>query len=113
MIGAAATEWHKPVVVQTIFPDSPSARVLADAAIPVHRDIDRACDVLAALVPRPAAEPEPIPSPATPLADTSYDAARALLVERRRSGFVPSRVVHHLDALRRRSPSRRCRSRSC
>jgi acyl-CoA synthetase (NDP forming) len=65
----------------------------------VHRDIDRACDVLAALVTRPAREPEPIPSAATPLADTSYDAARALLAEAG-IGFMPARVVHHLDALR-------------
>jgi len=100
MIGAAATGSNKPVVVQTIFPGSPSARVLVDAAIPVHRDIDRACDVLAALVTRPAPEPEPVPSPATPLADTSYDAVRALLAGAG-VGFVPSRVVHHLDALRR------------
>jgi len=100
MIGAAATGWNKPVVVQTIFPGSPSARVLVDAAIPVHRDIDRACDVLPALVTRPAPEPEPVPSPATPLADTSYDAVRALLAGAG-VGFVPSRVVHHLDALRR------------
>jgi acyl-CoA synthetase (NDP forming) len=98
-IGAAATEWHKPVVVQTIFPDSPSARILADAAIPVHRDIDRACAVLAALVTREAAEPEALPAPATPLSDTSYDAARALLAAEG-VGFVPSRTVHSLDELR-------------
>ena len=55
MIGAAAVEWGKPVVVQTIFPDSPSP-VLLDAAIPVHRDIDRACAVLAALVVRETPE---------------------------------------------------------
>ena len=99
VIGAAAIERHKPVVVQTIFPDSPSARVLADAAIPVHRDIDRACDVLAALVTRPTPEPEPVPAPAAPLSDTSYDGARALLAGAR-GAYVQSRVVRDLDGLR-------------
>ena len=66
MIGAAAVEWAKPVVVQTIFPDSPSSRVLLDAAIPVHRDIDRACDVLAALVVRETPETRALPTTESP-----------------------------------------------
>ena len=40
----------KPVVVQTIYPDGPTAQVLRAAGIPVHRDVDRACAVLAGLV---------------------------------------------------------------
>ncbi len=97
-IGAGATAWHKPVVVQTIFPDSPSSRILHDAAIPVHRDIDRACDVLAALVSKGTLENEPVPEPATPLSDTSYDAVRALLATAG-VGFVPARTLHSLDDL--------------
>ena len=40
----------KPLVVQTIYPDSPASQVLRAAGIPVHRDVDRACTVLAGLV---------------------------------------------------------------
>ena len=40
----------KPLVVQTIYPDSPRARCCGPSGIPVHRDVDRACAVLAGLV---------------------------------------------------------------
>ena len=69
----------KPLVVQTIYPDSPASQVLRAVGIPVHRDVDRACTVLAGLVePATAGLAEELPAPAPPVTDTSYDAARAL-----------------------------------
>lgn len=72
----------KPLVVQTIYPDSTSSQVLRAAGIPVHRDIDRACAVLAGLVePDSAGLAEPLPPVALPITDTSYGAARARFAE--------------------------------
>jgi acyl-CoA synthetase (NDP forming) len=69
----------KPLVVQTIDPDSPASRVLRAAGIPVHRDVDRGCAVLARLVESATAGlAEELPEPAPAVVDTSYDAARAL-----------------------------------
>lgn len=71
----------KPVVVHTIFPHSPSCQVLAAAGIPVHRDVVRACRVVAGLQTRTSGatlDPVDLPPPAVPLADTGYAAARAL-----------------------------------
>ena len=69
----------KPLVVQTIYPESPASQVLRAVGIPVHRDVDRACAVLAGLVePATAGLAEELPVPAPPVTDTSYDAARAL-----------------------------------
>jgi len=69
----------KPLVVQTIYPDSPAAQVLHSAGIPVHRDVDRACAVLAGLVePGVDGHAQALPVPAPPVTDTSYDGARAL-----------------------------------
>jgi acyl-CoA synthetase (NDP forming) len=72
----------KPLVVQTIYPDSPAGQVLRAAGVPVHRDVDRACTVLAGLVePATAGLAEELPAPAVPITDTSYDAARALFAD--------------------------------
>ena len=72
----------KPLVVQTIHPDGPSAQVLRAAGVPVHRDVDRACAVLAGLVVVGSAGLAlPLPDPAPPVSDTSYDASRALFAE--------------------------------
>jgi acyl-CoA synthetase (NDP forming) len=69
----------KPLVVQTIYPEGPASRVLRAVGIPVHRDVDRACAVLAGLV-EPATDglALALPAAAPPVTDTSYDAARAL-----------------------------------
>ena len=81
MADAVATQ-SKPLVVQTIYPGSPASQVLRAAGIPVHRDIDRACAVLAGLVePAAAGLAEPLPPAAQPVTDTSYDAARALFAD--------------------------------
>ena len=72
----------KPLVVQTIYPESPTSRVLLAAGIPVHRDVDRACTVLAGLVePGTAGLAQQLPTLAPPVTDTTYDAARALFAE--------------------------------
>ena len=72
----------KPLVVQTIYPESPACQVLRAVGIPVHRDVDRACTVLAGLVePATAGLAEELPVPAPPVTDTSYDAARALFAD--------------------------------
>ena len=69
----------KPLVVQTIYPESPACQVLRAVGVPVHRDVDRACTVLAGLVePATAGLAEELPVAAPPVTDTSYDAARAL-----------------------------------
>ena len=69
----------KPLVVQTIYPDSPASQLLRASGIPVHRDVDRACVVLAGLVePASAGLAEELPPSAPPVTDTSYVAARAL-----------------------------------
>ena len=81
-MAAAVTAQHKPLVVQTIYPDSPSSQALRAAGVPVHRDVDRACAVLAGLVAHPAdGLGEALPPAAPPVTDTSYDAARALFAE--------------------------------
>lgn len=78
-MAAVVAAQGKPLVVQTIHPHSPASEVLRSAGIPVHRDTDRACAVLAGLVERPGAGlAEALPAPAAPVTDTSYAGARAL-----------------------------------
>jgi acyl-CoA synthetase (NDP forming) len=84
----------KPVVVHTIHPDGATGRLLRDAGIPVHRDVDRAAQVLAALVPLATLTDDPVPPPpAAPLTDASYDAARRLFAA---TGIVfpHARTIH-------------------
>ena len=81
-MAAAVAAQGKPLVVQTIYPDGPSAQVLRAAGVSVHRDVDRACAVLAGLVEAdPSGLALPLPDPAPPVTDASYDAARALFAE--------------------------------
>jgi acyl-CoA synthetase (NDP forming) len=81
-MAAAVAAQAKPLVVQTIYPESPASQVLRAVGIPVHRDIDRACAVLAGLVePASVGLAEALPDPAPPVTDTSYDAARALFAD--------------------------------
>ncbi len=98
-IAAAAQGQHKPVVVHTIFPASPTAAVLRAAGIPVHRDIDRAGAVLAgiAALPLPSYADEG-PGLAEPLIDSSYDGARRLFSDAG-IAFPVSRTVRHRDEL--------------
>lgn len=91
----------KPVVVHTIHPDGPTGVLLRAAGIPVHRDVDRACAVLARLVARPPLDADvPDVAVAPPVTDTSYDGARRLFAEAG-IAFPASRTVHDTDELER------------
>lgn len=92
-MGHAVRRCGKPVVVQMIHPSGPTARALRGAAIPVHRDIDRAAAVLSALVdPDESADVLPVPRPRPPVVDTSYGAARQLFADAG-VAFPPARTV--------------------
>jgi acyl-CoA synthetase (NDP forming) len=80
-IAAAAAAQHKPVVVHTIFPTSPTSAILREAGIPVHRHVDRACAVLAGLEERPLPAHESVLEQAAPITDSSYDVARMVFAE--------------------------------
>ncbi|WP_030199817.1 acetate--CoA ligase family protein [Streptomyces sp. NRRL S-87] len=70
----------KPLVVQSMYPDSPSCRVLARAGVPVFEATEDAARALAAMTaPRPATAIAPLPDPAVPLGDPGYHGVRALL----------------------------------
>jgi acyl-CoA synthetase (NDP forming) len=77
-IAAATRAQRKPVVVQSIFPSSPTAVVLRAAGIPVRRHVDRAAAVLAGLRDRPLPPYAGLPVAAPPAEDPSYEGARAL-----------------------------------
>jgi acyl-CoA synthetase (NDP forming) len=98
-IAAAARDRCTPVVVQTIFPTSPTAAVLRAAGIPVHRHVDRAATVLAGLREEPLRPVEVQPTAARPVADPSYDAARALFAEAGLA-FPAARTVRSRGELR-------------
>ncbi|MGW2996275.1 CoA-binding protein [Streptomyces sp. NPDC001193] len=72
----------KPLVVQSMYPQSPSCRVLAGAGVPVFAATEDAARALAAMTARRAAGTPglpALPAPAAPLRDTGYHGVRALL----------------------------------
>ncbi|WP_407840866.1 acetate--CoA ligase family protein [Streptomyces sp. DSM 116496] len=81
----------KPLVVQSMYPESPSCRVLAEAGIPVFAATEDAARALSAMTGRPAGSaPEPhepheqpgipaLPAAAPPLPDPGYHGVRTLL----------------------------------
>lgn len=74
----------KPLVVQSMYPRSPSCRVLAGAGVPVFAATEDAARALAAMTGRGAADADapgvpPLPPAAAPLADPGYHGVRALL----------------------------------
>ncbi|MFC9293769.1 acetate--CoA ligase family protein [Streptomyces sp. NPDC057011] len=72
----------KPLVVQSMYPQSPSCRVLAEAGIPVFGATEDAARALAAIAARPTGADDgvpPLPEPAVPLRDPGYHGVRALL----------------------------------
>ncbi|MEU4063864.1 acetate--CoA ligase family protein [Streptomyces wedmorensis] len=72
----------KPLVVQSMYPESPSCRALAEAGVPVFDATEDAARALAALTGRAAGAPTGVAAPppaATPLGDPSYHGVRALL----------------------------------
>jgi len=67
----------KPTAVQSIFPDAPACRILADGGVPVFAAIEDAAAALAAVaLPARTATMLPLPTPAEPVAATHYTAAR-------------------------------------
>ncbi|MFF8012480.1 acetate--CoA ligase family protein [Streptomyces sp. NPDC007929] len=72
----------KPLVVQSMYPDSPSCRTLAAAGIPVFAATEDAARALAATAPgAPDTGVTPLPSPAPPLTETGYLKTRSALEE--------------------------------
>ncbi|WP_314247063.1 acetate--CoA ligase family protein [Streptomyces kutzneri] len=74
----------KPLVVQSMYPQSPSCRVLAEAGVPVFDATEDAARALAAMTGRRSADADragvpPLPAAAAPLADPGYHGVRALL----------------------------------
>ncbi|WP_042388004.1 acetate--CoA ligase family protein [Streptacidiphilus melanogenes] len=85
-IAAVVPESGKPLVVQSMYPGSPSCRVLAAAGVPVHEAVEDAARALVALAPTAAdggagdgVRVLPLPPAAEPLADPDYHATRRLL----------------------------------
>jgi acetate---CoA ligase (ADP-forming) len=79
--------------VQSIFPDAPACRILADGGVPVFAAIEDAAAALAAVaLPARTATMLPLPTPAEPVAATHYTAARNAFAG---AGihFVPAREV--------------------
>ena len=79
-LAAHAAVSAKPVVVQSMYPDAPSCRALAQQGIPVFDATEDAVRALAALTPPPVSTGAPLPLPASapPTADDGYLASRDL-----------------------------------
>jgi acyl-CoA synthetase (NDP forming) len=81
-LASRVTGQTKPVVVHTVYPDSPSSMVLRGAGVPVHRDAGRAAAVLAGCCrPVPATRTDDIalPPSAALLTSTDYGTVRDML----------------------------------
>ncbi|MFD5427527.1 acetate--CoA ligase family protein [Streptomyces sp. NPDC127084] len=75
-------EHPKPLVVQSMYPQAPSCRILADAGVPVFSATEDAARALTALTVEGSPElygVGPQPAPAAPLEDPGYHGVRALL----------------------------------
>jgi acyl-CoA synthetase (NDP forming) len=79
-IVAASRDTGRPVVSQSMYPDTPPSVTLREGGVPVYRTIESAAAALAALVERdpPAGAPQLPPVRAEPLPD-GYFGARELL----------------------------------
>ncbi|HSV39378.1 MAG TPA: acetate--CoA ligase family protein [Nocardioidaceae bacterium] len=90
----------KPVAVQSIFPDAPACRILADGGVPVFAAIEDAAAALAAVaIPARTAAVELLPSPSTPVRATDYTASRSEFAAAG-IGFVEAREVRSARELR-------------
>jgi acyl-CoA synthetase (NDP forming) len=98
----AVAETGKPLVVHTMHWDSPPARELRAARVAVYRTIESAVLGLAALVGDAESPDRPIPvlpTPAKPVTDAGYTAARVALAEAG-IAFAPARPARNrADAL--------------
>ncbi|MGW7528325.1 acetate--CoA ligase family protein [Streptomyces sp. NPDC054783] len=84
----------KPLVVQSMYPESPSCRTLAAAGIPVFAATEDAARALAATAPdAPRTGVAPLPSPAAPLHESGYLQTRSAL-EAAGLPFPAAREVH-------------------
>ncbi|MCV7225333.1 acetate--CoA ligase family protein [Mycolicibacterium komossense] len=95
----AADLGDKPVAVQSIYPEAPACRILADSTVPVFAAIEDAAAALAAVIaPAPTASVLPMPAASDPVTATDYTAARNAFAA---SGinFVPAREVCNADEL--------------
>ncbi|MBS1692799.1 MAG: acetate--CoA ligase family protein [Actinobacteria bacterium] len=67
----------KPTAVQSIYPDAPACRILADGGVPVFAAIEDAATALAAVaMPARTATLLPMPAAAAPVTATDYTSAR-------------------------------------
>ncbi|MEV6010606.1 acetate--CoA ligase family protein [Streptomyces sp. NPDC051976] len=72
----------KPLVVQSMYPRSPSCQVLSRAGVPVYEAVEDAARALRALAADPVAGRAgvtPLPTAAAPLTDADYHGTRRLL----------------------------------
>lgn len=84
----------KPLVVQSMYPDSPTCRTLAAAGIPVFAATEDAARALAATAPgAPDTGVTPLPRPAPPLTKTGYLETRRAL-EEAGLAFPAAREIH-------------------
>jgi acyl-CoA synthetase (NDP forming) len=82
LLAEAMDESRKPLVVHTMYPDSPPAHALRAAGVPVYRVIESATDAMVALLVDAAPVPgplPPLPAPAPALTEAGYAAAREAL----------------------------------
>ncbi|MFI6356168.1 acetate--CoA ligase family protein [Streptomyces sp. NPDC050743] len=94
LIAARHRATAKPLVVQSMYPESPSCRTLAAAGVPVFSATEDAARALAATAPRaPHTGVTPLPPPASPLRESGYLRTRRAL-EAAGLAFPAAREVH-------------------
>ncbi|MFE7167890.1 acetate--CoA ligase family protein [Streptomyces sp. NPDC057616] len=94
LIAARHHATAKPLVVQSMYPESPSCRTLAAAGIPVFDATEDAARALAATAPRaPRPGIAPLPPAAVPLAEVGYMETRRAL-EAAGLAFPAAREIH-------------------
>ncbi|MFF5477601.1 acetate--CoA ligase family protein [Streptomyces sp. NPDC012935] len=94
LIAARHRATAKPLVVQSMYPESPSCRTLAAAGIPVFAATEDAARALAATAPAPQRTGvTPLPRPATPLRESGYMETRRAL-EEAGLAFPAAREIH-------------------
>ncbi|NUP17061.1 MAG: CoA-binding protein [Streptomyces sp.] len=94
LIAARHRATAKPLVVQSMYPDSPSCRTLAAAGVPVFGATEDAARALAATAPgAPHTGVTPLPHPETPLRESGYLETRRAL-EAAGLAFPAAREIH-------------------
>ncbi len=94
LIAARHRATAKPLVVQSMYPDSPSCRTLTEAGIPVFAATEDAARALAATAPRALATGvTPLPRPAPELREVGYLETRRAL-EEAGLAFPAAREIH-------------------